>query len=625
MRIAAKYLFLCLLGIGRVCIYAQSPVIKIAEKDVSLSLWGRKEVTFWTGDTTVPTVNRNLNNYIVSAPFESSSGQPKSLGFIQNHQVWLKFKVNKNTVSSVNWVLQNDYPMIDELYCHVVDEQTGQVTVKSLKESIPGYQRDINVHQAAIPLDLVPFKNYTVYVHLVSADAKKMQFRLTQTTYFYERYFDQLWLWMAHLGFVACMIVVQLIFLFVTRERNFLFYSLFMIGYLLVAVVGGYGVVDKWLWPHNQWFKSYGIVVVTLLSNVLGVLFYVNALRLKTQMPLLYKTLWVQTLASMVGLYFVFSQDPPFTANEYACWIYILFFCLVASACWASYRRGNSSAIYYFCGTVAYFVGIMVVLFWTLNYIEPNLLVINAIHIGSMLEMVFFTWALAREYRQTREQKEQTQRDLIQTLQTQNQEISEALTRGQNLERKRVAADLHDSLGGTLSAIRWTLSGIDAQKLSDPEKQVYNILREMTDDAHQKLRFLSHNLHPEDLEQDGLWVSLEKLMDKLNRNGRTKFYLETQIDEKLEKQVEFELYNICLELINNVIKHAQATQTHLTLKRQNGHIYLEINDDGKGMKPTEKSGIGLRNIQERINTLKGTWQIESSGNGTKISAQIPFH
>lgn len=624
MKKIAKYFFLCLLGIWRDDVYAQSPIIQIEDKDVSLSLWGKKEVLFWTGDTTVPTVGRSLNDYIISAPFKPSLGMPSSLGFIPNHQVWVKFRVRKNTFAPIHWVLQNDYPMVEELYCHLVNEETGQVTIKSLKESIPGYQRDINVHQAAIAFDLLPFKNYTVYVHLVSADAKKIQFRLTQTSYFYEHYFDQLWLWMAHLGFVVCMIVVQLIFLLVTRERNFLFYSLFMMGYLLIAVVGGYGVVDKWLWPNNEWFKDYGIVFVTLLSNLLGVLFYTNALRLRPQMSNLHKLLWIQIGLSIMGLGFVFNNDPLFTANEYACWIYIVFFCLVAYACWKSYRWGNPLALYYFFGTLAYFTGIMIVLFWTLNYIEPNVLVVNAIHIGSMLEMIFFTWALASEYRRTRETKEQTQRELIQTLQDQNKEISEALTRGQNLERKRVAADLHDSLGGTLSAIKWNLKAINWTKLNQDEQKIYESIVEMTNDAHQKLRFLSHNLHPEDLEKEGLGVSLEKLADKLNRNGKTKFYLDINMSEKVSKKVEFELYNICLELINNVIKHAKATETHLKIQRQNGHICLEINDDGIGIH-SENAGMGLRNIQERINSLNGVLKIESPDKGTKISAQIPLN
>lgn len=297
---------------------------------------------------------------------------------------------------------------------------------------------------------------------------------------------------------------------------------------------------------------------------------------------------------------------------------------MISGSCIVSYQKGNPSAIYYLFGTVAYFLGIMIVLLWTLGYLQPSIFVINAMHIGSMLEMVFFTWALAHDYRRSREEREETQKELIYALQSQNKEISEALVSGQKLERKRVAADLHDSLGGTLSAIRWTLSSFNPEGLTEKEQQVYESLVEMTNEAHQRVRFLSHNLLPEDLEKDGLSVSLEKLIEKLNRSNKTAFNAQITLNERLERQTEFELYSICLELINNIIKHASATEAHLKLYSKGTNIYLEIFDNGKGIQEYAQEGKGLKNIQDRISSLKGKWQIESTDKGTYASAQVPL-
>jgi len=153
---------------------------------------------------------------------------------------------------------------------------------------------------------------------------------------------------------------------------------------------------------------------------------------------------------------------------------------------------------------------------------------------------------------------------------------------------------------------------------------VYDHLLEMTNDAQQKVRFLSHNLLPEHLEIDGLALSLEKLLDKLNWNGKTKFSISVNIPKRFSKQVEFELYNICLELINNVIKHADATEAQLKLEQTKSEIRLEIKDNGIGLKANNNQGMGLQNIQDRVDSLGGTWQVESLSVGTCVSVIVPI-
>ena len=595
-------------------------VIYLDENTKKINIWGNDNIQYLE-DTTQQLQLKDILLDTTLA-FQSSASHSPNFGFVES-LFWIKFKVCKKTNQSVSWVLHNSYPMVDELRVYLLNETSGVVTRKTLKETFPGYQRNINVHQCAFPLDLIPGQVYTVYIHFYSADAKKLQFEILETHLFYESYFDELWFWSWHLGFVICMIIVQLIFLLVTKERNFLLYVLFLTGYLMVAVVGGYGIIDSLLWEHNDWIKRYSIIIAVALSCVLGALFYAHALRLRALAPLLYRLLMLDGGLSIVLSFWIVIKPDLMSPNVYSCALIVIFFCLVSIACIVSYKRGNHSAIYYLFGTLAYFIGIMVILLWTLSYLSPNVFVANAMHIGSMLEMMFFTWALADDYRRTREEKVQTQEELIFTLKSQNKEISEALLRGQTLERKRVAADLHDSLGGTLSAMRWTLSSFNPEGLTPQERQVYEGLVEMTKDAHQRVRFLSHNLVPEDLEKDGLGLSLQKLVDKLNRNNRTTFYLDISLEERLNHKTEFEFYSICLELINNVIKHANATEARIKLQRRGGYVHLEIFDNGKGINPHTTQGKGMQNIQDRISSLKGTWQIESNTRGTFVSAQVP--
>lgn len=619
-----KLLLLAILGV--LCAIAvvgkaQENLIMLHEADTSFALWGHKQV-YYCQDSIEELSSNYFQSIAQQKVFISTATVPSTLGFFDEH-IWLKFRVRKQTDKPISWMIHNDYPMVEKLYLYLVNETTGEVEFKTIKETFPAYQRDINVHQAAFPLELVSHTNYTVYLYMISEDIKKMNFKITETHKFYETYFDELWIWTAHLGFVLCMLFVQIIFFLVTKDRNFFFYFLFLLSYFLVAIVGGYGIIDKLLWENNAWIKKFGIAIVTLFSDISGIFFYTYALRLKALARFWNKLLIWQGVLAGITILWIFVDPHLMSVNLYSSCIVINFFVLASFACLASYKAGNSAAIYYFFGTLAYFVGILVLIFWTLSIITPNILVVNAMHIGSMVEMLFFMWALAQDYRNTRTTKEQVQKELIQTLQVQNQEISNALLKGQTLERKRVAADLHDSLGGTLSAIKWTLASLNFSKLNEQEKQIYDTLIDMTNDAQQRVRFLSHNLLPEDLEKDGLGVSIEKLISKLNQNKKIYFNFEYELQVRLPKNTEFELYNICLEAINNIIKHANATQASISITENNEFVLIQISDNGIGLKNANQ-GMGLQNIKDRIRSLNGTFQIEALQQGILIIVQIPI-
>lgn len=214
------------------------------------------------------------------------------------------------------------------------------------------------------------------------------------------------------------------------------------------------------------------------------------------------------------------------------------------------------------------------------------------------------------------------QRQLIDTLQEQNQQITAALLQGQTLERKRVAADLHDNLGTTLSALHWNLEAMDIKRLTAVEQSVYASIREQVSQAYTDVRLLSHNLLPDELAKQGLAVALQRLIGKLSRNTAVHFQIVgAESIPRFDQQTEFELYSICLELLNNTIKHAQASEALLTLTVSTDTVQLTIDDNGKGVETSSQDGRGLQNIAARVESLGGTWVVESSP-GTGVSNQI---
>ena len=194
----------------------------------------------------------------------------------------------------------------------------------------------------------------------------------------------------------------------------------------------------------------------------------------------------------------------------------------------------------------------------------------------------------------------------------QNAELQAALLQGQTTERKRVAADLHDNLGTSLSALRWNLEAINVKNLNKNEQEAYKNLHSMIDKAYNEVRLLSHNLLPEDLEKQGLRAALQSFIRKINQNTSLKFALSFPENfPRLSPKTEFELYSICLELINNILKHAQATEASVRFEVESGKLRLMLSDNGKGLFENGSTGKGLRNIAERVKSLGGTWEVKS--------------
>ncbi len=207
-----------------------------------------------------------------------------------------------------------------------------------------------------------------------------------------------------------------------------------------------------------------------------------------------------------------------------------------------------------------------------------------------------------------------------------NHEIQEALLKGQTIERKRVASELHDNVGSLLSAVRVSLLTLNSEKLPNHDQKIYVQIQEMVENACREVRLISHNLLPEELEKYGLEVALEKMIERLNFSTPIEFTLNTKglKEGNINKKTAFHLYSICLELINNILKHSQATDAAMTFRKNDISLELFVRDNGKGLQNHSK-GQGLNSVEERVAAMNGNLEIESEiGEGTRTHISIPI-
>lgn len=209
-------------------------------------------------------------------------------------------------------------------------------------------------------------------------------------------------------------------------------------------------------------------------------------------------------------------------------------------------------------------------------------------------------------------------------LKAKNDEISGAMFKGQTIERKRVASELHDNLNTKIVALKWRFEAIDTTKYSEKDQKILADFVKVLDDIYMDVRLISHNLLPAELETQGLVVALQKLLNSISNKHISFHFLTEGVSRRLEPQLEHELYNIALELINNILKHAQATHAWVSLTQQDDRISLTVSDNGKGIDLNQPAnGVGLRNVHARVDNLNGRLQItKQNTHGTNVQIDV---
>jgi signal transduction histidine kinase len=215
----------------------------------------------------------------------------------------------------------------------------------------------------------------------------------------------------------------------------------------------------------------------------------------------------------------------------------------------------------------------------------------------------------------------------------QEQEIAslQGVLQGQESERKRVAMDLHDRLGGMLSMVKLHFSAFEERiDASDVKNQKFIKASELLDQATKEVREISHDLLSGVLTKFGLIPALEELKDKISSTGKLKVGIySNDIKGALNAEQELQLYRIVQELLSNILKHAKAKETNIQLNRSGDSLNLIVEDDGVGFilsNSNEKGGIGLINLKARVAKLNGSFHIDSGkGGGTTISIDIPLN
>ncbi|GAB4423813.1 MAG: hypothetical protein OHK0039_40610 [Bacteroidia bacterium] len=206
------------------------------------------------------------------------------------------------------------------------------------------------------------------------------------------------------------------------------------------------------------------------------------------------------------------------------------------------------------------------------------------------------------------------------------QELLHSNIRTQEQERERIAKDLHDEVGSKLNVVHLYLHQL-ARRLPDTQETVAELLT-VVNDAIGTTRRISHDLLPPTLENFGLHVAIEELIDRLQQTQTLHIAFDTvgERPEKIDKLLEINLFRILSELLGNTLKYAQASEIGIHLRQSPDYLTLRYRDNGQGFDPSDpahQKGLGMSNIQSRLQMIGGTLDLKSApGQGARVQIDV---
>jgi signal transduction histidine kinase len=204
----------------------------------------------------------------------------------------------------------------------------------------------------------------------------------------------------------------------------------------------------------------------------------------------------------------------------------------------------------------------------------------------------------------------------------------DSLLKGQEEERSRLAKDLHDGLGGLLSGVKFSLSNMKDNLIVTPDNMaVFERSLDMIDTSIKELRRVAHNMMPEMLIKFGLDEALKEYCNSINATKLVAVkYQSFGMDVRPDSSKEIIIYRIIQELLNNVLKHAAATEVLVQLMKEEKRLSVVVEDNGKGFDTAileTNKGAGWTNIRSRVDYLQGHMDIKSEAEkGTTITIDV---
>lgn len=518
---------------------------------------------------------------------------------------WIKISWDKNKITDKKYLI-NDY------------------TSQSYENYYLIKNNEVVAHYASgytDPFDIRPIKHFKFVADISHIDyvlAKTccnpgipIYFRLLNAEELNTDYYHNLIWYAVVYALILMMVLYNFFIFFYLKEKQYLYYCYYLLSMLFVLLTLS-GIGKQFIWPNitNTGFVYFFSGVNASVSSMVFLTAFLDQNKLsKISLNLVKFTIWLHILVlfsyfldpyidgmyrisnGLVQLISIFA----WLVNDYIIIRHMFAKDRSALVLLISYSLINISGLIF----VARYNGLIPNITWTAYIVE----------IAVLIEALILSLALAQKIRKLREDKMIAENKQLHI----QQQFSQQLLSVQEDEKRRLGTALHDNFTHQLLIVKNNLSK-QLGKTHEATKQLEKILND--------IRNLSHLIHPYLLEKLGLKDAVTEMIERMSTTYPLELHFACD-DLMLNKQQELLLYRIIQESINNIIKHAHASEAVIAIMHKKTHIELLIKDDGKGFDLQKAEGLGLITMRERCIMLSGEFNIVSTKAGTEIKILFP--
>jgi two-component system, sensor histidine kinase LadS len=563
----------------------------------------------------------DLAGVIAADSLFSRSRQTHPMYGPKDMAVWIAFRLRNE--STQDWYLEAGTPFMQQIDLYTRTE-AGTFSHQAAGSDRPFAERPVRTNTFIFPLNLPPGGEKTYYLRLQSNSVLHFSLRAgtMQALYEYNHPLD-----LAngvYFGIILTLILYNLFVFISLRDRAYLYYVLYIL-FLSgnVVYIRGYGLEFLYpQWPglnHTNFWAAPAVFFAVLFTDAfLLVPRYAPRIRWLHLIPLVPAGL--NLILSAGGNLLAGFQVQMISSSLLPGYAFILGF--------YTYRKGFRPARFYLLGFGVFVLGLLVYVLKDNGILPYNALTESSLQLGSAMEAIILSFALANKLNTYKREKEEAQTRALK----QATAFSQQLIHSQETERKRIAAELHDSVGQSMILIKNKLLLLRRQ-LDTPDKASQQVadIAETVSQTIGEIRSISYGLRPFQLDLLGLTQSIRSLVEEVAQSSTIAFEIQTDpVDGLFSKEAEINIYRIVQECLNNIVKHSGASRAWLTLTRQPRQVQLTIADNGTGIGSlaagTEyKNGFGMLGIQERLNILDGRLLVqENPPQGTAVHITLPL-
>lgn len=543
---------------------------------------------------------------------------------------WLFFELE--TTNEASLMLEIEYANIDHVELFEV-KKNGQIRSLGLSGDRFKYaQRPFMNNNYVFPIKLKTDEKTGYFLLLDQPNAILSFFiHLWNRQAFLQTDREEYFVWGGFIGGICIIWVINLVMLLITKDLIYFWYSVY--GHCMTMhLFSDAGLGFQYLWPTvpviNQYDPVYLYIWAAMIAQVTFMQYFIHQNRHNSRVfwwNNAFKLVLALALVSAIGVHFfkvpgkeTYMYPVVSKATSYFVIIIVL---LTAISLYERWHEQEKMVRYYAYALVIQFLGYMAVAAinycqsqgWALPFDVETYVIIGA---TVLFDTIFFSYGLAHRYNIFQLKNKALEINLLQAQRAGQQRIIEAL----EYERRRLAQDLHDDVGATLSTAKGYLSVLNRKETTPKLMQAQLLL----DEAAEELRSISHQLMPKHFEQIGLAKAVEETVRKISNDKLYVQFMCIGQTQKLAMEKETLIFRMVNELVRNVQKHAQATEVTVQLAYHATFLNLIVEDNGTGFDTNQEEGIGLRNLRTKADYLKAELSIDTNEHGTSVIVTIPF-